>query len=581
MRRVKGRTRQPIRTGGLVLAAALGFATSALAASPRFAAVLPGGVAGEYEVAVAAKSAAGLELAVDGQPIAAALAPAGPGRFTAHLSGVPAAAGRLELRKKGEALAAVALAPLAGEAATFARWTIYHVMVEMFADGDGSNDSVLQGWRHPRYAGGDLAGVLAKVDYLRDLGVDAVWLSPIFAAQTSHGYDVESYYRIGDAVGVAGRPDESLALFRHLRAALAERGIRTILDLPLNHASKRYQKKDGDPLGLDPRATSARQEAEKLWESWGAGYRYWDFDHAPTREFLRQVAIHWLRDEAVDGLRLDYVRGVPHDFWAELFAAVKLAKPGAFLVGECWLDQGSPAANAQDIATYYAPVGGGRQFDSLLDFPLQAVLTDVFARGGSADELEATLQESAALYGAGALPTYFLDNHDLARFLDRGGDRDRLVAALTFMAALSGPNVLFYGTETGLAGGQSKPGFTDSGRLPMPWKSLDVDLERRAAAILAARRAHPALATGARLPLLADDQTLVMAKVGAAETLLVGVNLGRAPRVVDLDTAGLFPSRGAVTTVLGGASATAAIDASGHVRWTLPSASTVVLAGTR
>src|SRR3982751_5784368 len=71
--------------------------------------------------------------------------------------------------------------------------TIYHIMVDMFADGNPANNGEITGWKHPSYAGGDLQGILEHVQYLQNLGVNAVWLSPIFAARSSHGYDVTNY----------------------------------------------------------------------------------------------------------------------------------------------------------------------------------------------------------------------------------------------------------------------------------------------------------------------------------------------------------------------------------------------------
>lgn len=446
-------------------------------------------------------------------------------------------------------------------------WTIYHVMMGFFRNGNPANDGEITGWRHPDYAGGDLQGVLEKADYLRDLGITAVWLSPVFAAQTSHGYDVTNYYRIGDAVAVPGDPAASLELFRSVVKALRERGIAVILDLPLNHANRAYDRKNGDPGNLGPRATAARQEAEKLWESWGSTYRYWNFDHEPTRRFLKDAALYWLEEEGVAGLRLDYVRGVPPDFWAELFAEVKAARPDAWLVGEAWSDAAGAEANARDIAGYYAVAEGkGRQFDSLLDFPLQIVMTDVFARGGAASELESWLQKTAALYGEGAHPAYFLDNHDMTRFLSWGGGPDRLVAALGFMAALSSPIVVFYGTETGLANASPKTGFTDAGRIPMPWETLDESLRRRVAEVFKTRREHKALTRGERRALLAEREVLVMAKIAAEETVLVGVNLGKAAREVtfDFDATGFAP-------LLGG---TAPVAKDGKTVWNLPANAT-------
>lgn len=476
------------------------------------------------------------------------------------LSGVPAAAG----------------GPEDAPTSPFSDLTIYHVMVDMFANGSPANDGEVTGWKHPNYAGGDLQGIQAHAQYLQDLGVNAVWLSPIFAARSSHAYDATNYYQIGGAFAVPNDPAASLALFRKLVADLHQRGIKVILDVALNHASASYDRNAGDPGKLQPRNTTGRQEAEKLWDSWGANYRYWDFNHAPTRRFLIDVALHWLRDEDVDGLRLDYVRGVPHDFWADLYSEVKKVKPAAFLVGEAWIDAQGPEANAKEIATYYAKVDGRPQFDSLLDFPFQRVMTDVFARGNPAQELEAWLRQTEARYGPGALPTYFLDNHDMSRFMAWTDRPERLVAAVGFLSSLSSPIALFYGTETGLSHGGPKNGFTDVGRIPMPWGKLDTALTARIQAALRARKEHPALTRGRRVPLLADRDVLVQAKVSPEETVFVGVNLSSASRDVEIDTAGLLPAGAKLTPLLGGAAPVPGEN--GRLKWQLPPLSTVMLA---
>ena len=561
-----------------LLAAGLS-ALTAIAAEPRFVSLVPqaeGGWLAEVEARV--KRADQLAFFADGEALSAEIEAAGSGRWRAALAGIPPGAHGISVgavRKKGaKPQATVVVAPTAGP---FNNWTIYHVMLGHFANGDRSNDGQIDGWRHPAYAGGDLQGVLDKVDYIADLGVNAVWLSPMLASRTSHGYDVGNYFRIGDAVGVAGDAAASLDLYRRLRDALHERGVRVIVDLPLNHASRTYDLENGVRSDQRPRSTGPRQEAEKVWDGWGANFRYWNFGHEPTRAFLKDAALYWLAEEGADGLRLDYVRGVEHEFWAELFAEVKSKKPEAFLVGECWIDGEGAAANAREIARYYAPVAGAQQFDSLLDFPTQITATDVFARGGSALQLEAWLQAIEPTYGAGAAPTGFLDNHDMTRFLSWTDERERLTAAVTFLASLSSPMVIFYGTEAGLLNAAPKPGFVDTGRVPMPWDSLDRAYVQEIAAILQARRQHPALGRGARLPLATGRDFLVMAKVAPEETALVAVNLRTEERTVEFEL-GTLVDRGATLETLAGVTRPVSADGDAHWTWELPplSASIVV-----
>lgn len=507
------------------------------------------------EVKGAAKQKDKLRFWADGQPLTAEIERLDDSRLAVRLHAVPISVRRIAVGMEGKKGPEEEAAVVVGASGPEGDWTIYHIMLGYFNNANPANDGEIDGWRHANYAGGDLQGVLAKADYIASLGVDAVWLSPIFQSRTSHGYDVGNYYRLGDQFAVPDDPVASLALFRQVRDALHERGVRVILDLPLNHASKSYDKETGDPEGLKPKATTARQEAEKVWESWGANFRYWNFDHQPTRKFLEEVALYWLVDEKVDGLRLDYVRGVPHDFWADLTARVRAVKPEALLLGECWIDDAGAESNAKEIARYYAPVateGEPRpQLDVLLDFPLQIGMTDVFARGGEAERLEELLQQSHALYGPGALPGYFLDNHDMSRFLAWTQDSGAVVAALAFAAAQSSPLIVFYGTETGLADASPKPGFVDSGRIPMPWDSLDEPLIERIRQVLRARAEYDALSRGGRLPLSADDDTLLMAKVYTDQVFLVAVNRSDESREVAVDLGVLAESDSTFEAVLG------------------------------
>jgi glycosidase len=367
-----------------------------------------------------------------------------------------------------------------------------------------------------------------------------------------------------------------MQLYRRTVDALHAAGIRVILDVPLNHASGSYERRDGDPQQLKPKTTSAQQEAEKVWESWNAGFRYWNFADAGTREFLTGVGRYWLTEGKADGLRLDYVRGVPHDFWASFYAAMKAAKPDAFLFGEAWQDAAAPGPNAEDIATYYAAVpGAGLQFDGLIEFPLQMVMTEVFARGGgSAADLEHWLQRTSALYGARGRPVNFLDNHDMSRFLTWPGDRghERLLAALGFMASLSSPMVMYYGTETGISGGRAEPGFNDSNRIPLPWNTLDTKLIARVAEIFKARANVPAITRGGRLPVYSDDDVLVMRKTHPSGDVLVAVNLDGAARTVRLPARSVGDATKEWTAVLGESVPRPIGD--GSLEWTLPPLST-------
>ena len=496
-------------------------------AADRFVSALPDPESGGWQIEFTAGDSS--EITLDGVPVGARAESIDGARYRLMLEGPEVSGRRLALADK----ATITLAETPRELAPFNDWIVYHIMLAYFDNGARANDrSGMRRWVHRNYAGGDLQGVLRRSDYLADLGINAVWLSPVFQSETSHGYDVLNYYRIGDAVAVPGDADASLALFRQLVTELGERDIGVVLDLPLDYGAGPYDRRAGDPQRRKPKSTKAKQEAEKVWESWGTGFRYWNFGDEDTRKFLRDVPLYWLQ-QGVAGFRMDYVRGVDHEFWAEVYADIKAQDPGAFVFGEAWIDADGPTRNMNDIATYYeASPGIGYQFDSLIEYPMQMVMTDVFATGASVGLLEEWLQATAAAYGDHGAPIYFLDNHDIARFSDMasGEAGKRVLAAITFMASLPGPMSIYYGTETALSGSTPRKGFNDTNRVPMPWDGLDESLITAISEVFRAKRAYPVLTHGARFPVMVDDTGLLMARLHGGTLALVAVNMGSGER---------------------------------------------------
>ena len=192
------------------LATGLLFLTVPVKADERFLKVEPTREPGSFVVEIESDSPPGLWL--DGKPFAADFESAGDGRFRATVTDIPADAARLSTGK-GKPAVSIPIRPATVEQAPFNDRVVYHIMVGYFANGARANDKAgMRRWTHRRYAGGDLQGILGKADYLGSLGITDVWLSPIFQSETSHGYDVQDYYRIGDSRAVPGSREASLAL---------------------------------------------------------------------------------------------------------------------------------------------------------------------------------------------------------------------------------------------------------------------------------------------------------------------------------------------------------------------------------
>ncbi|HSL84547.1 MAG TPA: alpha-amylase family glycosyl hydrolase [Thermoanaerobaculia bacterium] len=362
----------------------------------------------------------------------------------------------------------------------------YEVFVRSFADSDG--DGL-----------GDLAGLTARLDYLNDgdpsggddLGVDALWLMPVFASPSYHGYDVTDYETIEPDYG-------TLEDFERLLTEAHRRGVKVIVDLVVNHSSVEhpwFERACCSPRSPyrdwyvwradDPGWTQPWGGDNPTWHRRGDEYYYgvfWsgmpdlNWRTPAVREEMKRVATLWL-GRGLDGFRLDATRHLvangpgelqndqpeTHRYLKDFAAHVRRRFPEAILVGENWTD-------TETIATYYGSterVRGGDELPMSFDFPLaEAILTAV--ESGAADPVEATLAEIARLYPPGVIDAPFLTNHDQVRLATRlDGDPARLRLAASVLLTLPGAPFLYYGEEIGLPNG---PGRDDRHkRTPMPW----------------------------------------------------------------------------------------------------------------
>jgi glycosidase len=377
-------------------------------------------------------------------------------------------------------------APAAGWRHDWARGAVfYEVFVRSFADSNG--DGV-----------GDLQGLISRLDYLNDgdpattsdLGVDALWLMPIFESPSYHGYDVVDYERIDAEYG-------TLADFERLVAEAHRRGLKIIVDFVMNHTGidhpwfvesakggrspKRnwYVWRLSDPGWKQPWGNGP------TWHPRGGAYYYgifWsgmpdlNFDEPAVRAEMKRLARLWL-DRGADGFRLDATRHLDadgpgelqndrpetHAFLRELAASVRATHPEALLVGENWTD-------TRSIAPYFgstAAVSGGDELPMNFNFPLAAAVIDAVRRGDG-EPVRGVLAEMAAVYPKGILDAPFLTNHDqtrLANLLDR--DPKRLALAAAVLLTLPGAPFLYYGEEVGL--GNGTVAGDPAKRTPMPW----------------------------------------------------------------------------------------------------------------
>ncbi len=362
---------------------------------------------------------------------------------------------------------------------------IYFILLDRFSNGDPLNDFDTNP-KDPRgFHGGDLSGVIGKLDYLRDLGITALWISPVFRNRPTRFYHHQPYhgYWVWDFFSVDprfGNPEK----LRSLVAEAHKRGIKVFLDFVVNHAGYDAPLPELFPALFHDNGNITDWSDRNQLESYRI-YGLPDFasEKPAVQFFFRSVADHWQGAIGFDGFRLDAVKHVPIAFWKDFNTHVrKRWGPGFFLLGEM-LD-GDPKTISRVLKE-------GR-FSSLFDFPLYYTLLDVFARGGDARKLGVRFAADRGYTDPNRLAT-FLDNHDLDRFVTScHGDLDRYRAALALIFTARGIPVLCYGDEVGLPGAQDPE--------PMNRRSMDFDLNPElrefTRKLIALRKSLPALRDG-------------------------------------------------------------------------------------
>lgn len=332
---------------------------------------------------------------------------------------------------------------------------IYHIFLDRFYPGDGAD--WLQTDDLNGFCGGTLWGVRDKLDYLEDLGINCLWLSPCWKSPSNHGYDVVDYEVIEPRLG----GDEAL---HAVVEGAHQRGIRVLLDLVCNHLSNE------NPIFVD--AASSEDSEYRNWfdfdERFPHGYRCFfnvktmpklNLETPAAREWMISKAITQLRKFDVDGFRLDVAAGAGANFWTHCRPRLRAVKPDCLLIGE--------VIDTPETLRMYE----GR-LDGCLDFSLNEALRNTYGwENWDEQRLNAFIESHRAYFEPDfALPS-FLDNHDMDRFsLISDNDGEKLKRAAEKQVRLSNPPIILYGTEVGLRQPVSTRESTlDQCRVPMAW----------------------------------------------------------------------------------------------------------------
>lgn len=409
------------------------------------------------------------------------------------------------------------------------RAIFYQIFPDRFANGDPSNDPAgTVAWdsqpTYDNFFGGDLQGIIQKIPYLKQLGVTALYLNPIFESPSNHKYNATDYLKIAPEFG-------DLWTFKKLIAELHRAGMKVIIDGVFNHTGDSFWAfQDVLRRGEESRFKDwyyfrefpVRQGEHPNYECW------WGFGSLPKLNhqnpevirYLLKVVAFWT-SIGIDGWRLDVPNEVPIEFWRSFRKLVKSINPEAYIVGEIW----------DDAHAWLA----GDTFDAVMNYRWRDAVVQYFAQGSiSAEQFRGQLAANRHnLPWEYILSAYnLLGSHDTPRFLTLcGRDRRKMLAALAFQFTYPGIPALYYGDEIGLYGDKDP-----DCRKTMKWNASEQDqvLLEANRTLAKLRNDHEALQTGSYYELYAGDDIFAFARSSQKEQFLVCINMSSECRCIRL-----------------------------------------------
>lgn len=427
-------------------------------------------------------------------------------------------------------------------------WVRDAVVYNIFPDSFASGKCRIAGTSQPRQFGGQtlrgrlggtLEGVTRNIDYLKNLGINCVYLNPIFAAGEYHKYDLLDYYHADPCFGGDGA-------FREMVEALHAANIRVIIDGVFNHCGwhffafedvlKNQEKSPYKDWFYDLTFPVRRPEtAEELPDYACFAYERMmpklNTANPEVRKYFCDVGTYWVREYHIDGWRLDVASEVNDGFWRAFREAVKGVDPEALLIGEVWESAGHWLR--------------GDMFDSTMNYDFRKHCRAFFAEKRiDAAEFSGRVTDMLMRYRLQMLPAQLnlLDSHDVSRFLSLcGGDTAGYRLAVLFMMCFVGMPTVFYGDELGVQGFRE-----EEYRAPMPWEAGNLSLLAFFRKAIAMRHALAPLREGDFRVLSAETGSRVFCfrRSLGEDAVTVTVNAGDAPADIPVSAEKLYWAEG-------------------------------------
>ena len=351
---------------------------------------------------------------------------------------------------------------------------VYNIFPDSFATSRKyiSHESVQMGYNGQTVKGklgGTLRGVAENVDYLKDLGINCVYVNPIFAAGEYHKYDLLDYFHVDPVFG-------GEVAFREMVDTLHANGIRIIIDGVFNHCGwyffafddvvRNQEKSQYCDWFYHLEFPVERPETPEIYPTY-ACFAYermmpkLDTANPEVRDYFCKVGRYWVEEFGIDGWRLDVASEVDDGFWRAFRKAVKEVNPDTLLIGEVW-----------ESANHWLQ---GDMFDSAMNYDFRKHCNLFFAEQSiDAADFAGRITNMLMRYRVQTVPAQLnlLDSHDVSRFLSLcNGDATKYKLAILFMMTFVGMPTVFYGDELGIRGV-----LEEEYRHPMPWSGGDTEL---------------------------------------------------------------------------------------------------------
>lgn len=434
---------------------------------------------------------------------------------------------------------------------------VYFIVTDRFNDGDASNNGTLATGYAPEkaesYHGGDLKGITEKLSYLQELGINTIWISPIVdnvdwivnedLIQTGyHGYWAKDFTKLDEHLGTTKDLDELLdEAHKH--------GIKVMVDIVVNHSG--YARKDN--TGLENFDGMLRTGDEIGTDFLHGGYNAELPDFKTEVQEVRDQLIAWqtawashttAAGNSIDYFRVDTIKHVEHETWAELKVALAEVNPYFKMIGEFY---GASYNNTGDYL-------GNGEMDAELDFDFKSIAGNLV--NGNIDSAEESLEVRNGALTSSVTMGQFLSSHDENGFVySQGYDLAKGKLAASLQMTAKGIPVIYYGEEIGLSGPNAF-GVKDNNRYDMIFDNLTEDQQAMLAhykKLLAAREMYSEVfATGTRTKVAGGDEEgyLVFKRGEGANAVYVALNTTNKAKKVKVSLDALQTVTGETPTVV-------------------------------